>query len=110
MVCTVCAYTSPMPTILPSDPVAVVPDTLITLPTRTAREYPTIGSHRAPLEIFCLGMMGFASGRVAKLSGHSGRKRSRQENSKILTRRTALAIPAAQSDTLRLERGTGGVE
>jgi hypothetical protein len=22
-------------------------------PTRTAREYPTIGSHRAPLEMFC---------------------------------------------------------
>jgi hypothetical protein len=29
-----------------------VPDTLITFPTRTAREYPTIGSHGAPLEIF----------------------------------------------------------
>src|ERR1700716_982248 len=52
MVCTVCAYTSPTPTILPSGPIAVVPDTLITFPTRTAREYPTIGSHGAPLEIF----------------------------------------------------------
>src|SRR6266849_4845394 len=52
IVCTVCVYTSPIPTILPSGPVAVVPDTLTTLPTRTAREYPTIGSHGAPLEIF----------------------------------------------------------
>ena len=52
MVCTVCAYASPTPTIFPSAPVAVVPDTLITFPIRTAREYPTIGSHVVPLEIF----------------------------------------------------------
>ena len=36
-----------------SGPVAVVPDTLIRLPTRTAREYPTTGSHIVPLAIFC---------------------------------------------------------
>src|SRR5436309_6508292 len=53
IVCTVCAWASPTPTILPSGPVAVVPDTEIVLPIRTAREYPTIGSHGAPLEIFC---------------------------------------------------------
>jgi len=29
----------------------VVPDTHTWLPTRTAREYPTTGSHRVPLEI-----------------------------------------------------------
>ncbi len=52
IVCTVCARKSPTPTIFPSGPVAVVPDTVITLPTFTAREYPTIGSHGAPLEIF----------------------------------------------------------
>jgi hypothetical protein len=34
-----------------SGPVAVVPDTLIAFPMRTAREYPTIGSHFTPLEI-----------------------------------------------------------
>jgi hypothetical protein len=27
------------------------------LPILTAREYPTIGSHGVPLEIFCLGML-----------------------------------------------------
>jgi cystathionine beta-synthase len=32
--------------------VAVVPETLIILPTRTAREYPTIGSQGVPLEMF----------------------------------------------------------
>src|SRR5260370_14450058 len=54
IVCTVCARASPTPMILPSGPVAVVPDTVITLPILTAREYPTIGSHDVPLEIFCL--------------------------------------------------------
>src|ERR1700761_7615988 len=52
IVCTVCAYTSPTPTIFPSGPVAVVPDTLTQFPIRTAREYPTIGSHCVPLEMF----------------------------------------------------------
>src|ERR1039458_2612811 len=37
-VCTVCAYTSPTPMILPSGPVAVVPETCIYDPTLTARE------------------------------------------------------------------------
>src|SRR6266446_5695227 len=54
IVCTVCACASPTPTILPSGPVAVVPDTEIVLPIRTAREYPTIGSHGAPLDMFSL--------------------------------------------------------
>src|SRR6266850_2751554 len=53
IVCTVCAYASPTPAILPSGPVAVVPETEMVFPIRTAREYPTIGSHGAPLEIFC---------------------------------------------------------
>ena len=52
MVCTVCAWTSPTPTIFPSGPVAVVPDTLTMFPMRTAREYPTMGSHWVPLEMF----------------------------------------------------------
>src|SRR6267142_2550520 len=43
IVCTVCACASPTPTILPSGPVAVVPDTEIVLPIRTEREYTTIG-------------------------------------------------------------------
>jgi hypothetical protein len=30
-----------------------VPDTLTQLPILTAREYPTIGSHCVPLEMFC---------------------------------------------------------
>jgi hypothetical protein len=38
IVCTVCAYASPTPTILPSGPVAVVPETAITFPIRTALE------------------------------------------------------------------------
>ncbi len=38
IVCTVCAYASPVPTSLPSAPVAVVPDTWTLAPTRTARE------------------------------------------------------------------------
>jgi len=37
---------------LPSGPVAVVPDTVTILPTRTAREYPTMGSHCTPLDMF----------------------------------------------------------
>jgi hypothetical protein len=36
---------------VPSGPVAVVPDTVTMFPTRTAREYPTIGSHCVPLEM-----------------------------------------------------------
>jgi hypothetical protein len=48
----VCARASPMPTIFPSGPVAVVPETVIMFPIFTAREYPTMGSHGAPLEIF----------------------------------------------------------
>jgi hypothetical protein len=52
IVCTVCAYTSPTPTIFPSAAVAVVPETLTKFPIRTAREYPTIGSHVVPLEMF----------------------------------------------------------
>src|SRR5689334_24173945 len=36
---------------LPDASVAVVPDTCTTLPTRTAREYPTIGSHIVPEEM-----------------------------------------------------------
>jgi hypothetical protein len=52
IVCTVYARKSPMPTIFPSGPVAVVPDTVMTLPILTAREYPTIDSHGAPLEMF----------------------------------------------------------
>jgi hypothetical protein len=34
-------------------------------PIRTAREYPTIGSHGAPLEMFCLGIP-FSSERISK--------------------------------------------
>src|SRR5690349_8254476 len=48
----VCAYASPTPTIFPSGPVAVVPETDMTFPIRTALEYPTIGSQGVPLEIF----------------------------------------------------------
>ena len=51
IVCIVCAYASPTPTIFPSGPVAVVPETAITFPIFTALEYPTIGSHAVPLEI-----------------------------------------------------------
>ena len=36
--CRACAYASPLPTIAPSAPVAVVPDTNTWLPMRTARE------------------------------------------------------------------------
>src|SRR4029077_3053768 len=50
---TACTCASPMPTIRPSGPVAVVPDTWMVDPTRTPRECPTIGSHGAPLDTFC---------------------------------------------------------
>src|SRR4030095_2526613 len=56
-VCIACSYALPMPTISPLGPVAVVPDTQTWLPRRTAREYPTIGSHLLPVEMFCLMMM-----------------------------------------------------
>src|SRR2546425_3459501 len=46
----------------PSGPVAVVPATCTTDPTRTAREYPTIGSHGVPLEMFWRGMLLFRHG------------------------------------------------
>src|SRR2546429_5733260 len=49
--CIAWAYMSPTPTIDPSSAVAVVPETWTTFPTRTAREYPTTGSHRVPEEI-----------------------------------------------------------
>ncbi len=52
IVCWVCAYASPTPTIFPSGPVAVVPETAIRFPIRTVLEYPTIGSQSVPLEIF----------------------------------------------------------
>src|SRR6266566_4852184 len=52
-ICTVCRYGSPAPTILPLAFVAVVPETWIILPTRIAREYPTIGSHLVPVEMRC---------------------------------------------------------
>src|SRR5258708_19775559 len=58
IVCTVCARKSPTPAIFPSGPVAVVPETVMTLPILTAREYPTIGSHGVPLDMFCLGIDG----------------------------------------------------
>jgi hypothetical protein len=41
-----------MPMILPFGPMAVVPATWMTLPILTAREYPTIGSQGAPLDMF----------------------------------------------------------
>src|SRR3989454_380916 len=50
-VCRACAYAPPSIT-LPSSPVAVVPETCTTLPIRTAREYPTSGSHFVSLAIF----------------------------------------------------------
>src|SRR5215510_1769447 len=48
---TVCAYGSPTPT-MPVGVMAVVPATCTYGPTRTAREYPTRGSHGPPLEMF----------------------------------------------------------
>jgi hypothetical protein len=57
MICTVCAYASPTPMIFPSGPVAVVPETLMWLPIRTAREYPTIGSHFVPVAMFWRGIL-----------------------------------------------------
>ena len=44
----VCPYGSPGDKTLPSFAVAVVPATEMWLPTRTAREYPTFGSHGDP--------------------------------------------------------------
>src|SRR2546428_12921865 len=41
-------YASPGATTFPCGSVAVVPATATYAPTRTAREYPTIGSQRAP--------------------------------------------------------------
>src|SRR5919201_1114389 len=49
---TVWAYGSPCRTIFPASSVAVVPETYTKDPTRTAREYPTIGSHSAPDAMF----------------------------------------------------------
>src|SRR5262249_14366818 len=57
--CTVCRYGSFTPTIVPSAPVAVVPETCTASPTRTAREYPIIGSHFEPVEIFSRFMQWF---------------------------------------------------
>ncbi len=51
--CFVWAYGSPTPTTRPSGPVAVVPATYTPFPARTAREYPTMGSQGAPLEMSC---------------------------------------------------------
>src|SRR5205807_1490196 len=48
-ICTVWAYGSPAPTILPEASVAVVPETCTKGPARTAREYPTMGSHGVPV-------------------------------------------------------------
>src|SRR5690348_8947216 len=48
----VCAYASPAPTIFPSGPVAVVPETDMTFPIRTALEYPTFDTHDEPLKKF----------------------------------------------------------
>src|SRR4030095_3865158 len=49
--CRVCARASPTPTTAPLASVAVVPATWTWAPTRTALEYPTIGSQGVPLEI-----------------------------------------------------------
>jgi hypothetical protein len=43
--------------IFPSGPVAVVPETLMWLPIRTARECPTIGSHFVPVAMFWRGIL-----------------------------------------------------
>lgn len=47
--CTACAYGSPTPTRRPDSSVAVVPETHTKGPTRTALEYPTIGSQGVPV-------------------------------------------------------------
>ena len=52
--------------IFPSGPVAVVPETLMCLPIRTAREYPTIGSHFVPVAMFCLGILALSSTRESE--------------------------------------------
>src|SRR5258708_17518282 len=57
MICTVCAYAWTIPMIFPSGPVAVVPETLMCLPIRTAREYPTIGSQGVPVAKFWRGIL-----------------------------------------------------
>src|SRR5437773_12096133 len=57
MAWTVCAYASPRPTITPSGPAAVQPETHTVSPTRTARAYPTSGSHRPPEETRWRGRM-----------------------------------------------------
>src|SRR5688572_25812933 len=64
------AYGSPAPTTRPSGPVAVVPDTWTHLPTRTAREYPMIGSHGVPLEMSCR----WVATALPVLSSEEGRK------------------------------------
>lgn len=43
---------SPTPTMRPSGPDAVVPETVMVFPMRRARKWPTIGSHGAPLQMF----------------------------------------------------------
>src|SRR6266545_1479653 len=55
--CTAWRYASPGATTRPSGSVAVVPETTTHGPTRTAREYPTIGSHFAPEAILRRSMM-----------------------------------------------------
>ena len=45
-----CPAAFPMSTVCPSAPRGAVPETAITLPTRTAREIPTFGSYGLPLE------------------------------------------------------------
>src|SRR3989442_14869472 len=53
---TACPYASPGKTTFPEESVAVVPATATYAPTRTAREYPTMGSQRAPDATFFLSM------------------------------------------------------
>src|SRR6266498_2928824 len=62
--CTVWLYASPGATTRPSGSVAVVPETTTHDPTRTAREYPTIGSHFAPEAIFRRSMIPGTMGRA----------------------------------------------
>ena len=45
-----CIDGSPFPTVPPSGPSGAVPETVTTLPARTAREMPTFGSYGLPLE------------------------------------------------------------
>src|SRR3989442_6606881 len=53
---TACPYASPGKTTFPEESVAAVPATATYAPTRTAREYPTMGSQRAPDATFFLSM------------------------------------------------------